>query len=75
MPINMSEWRRSMGDMREAFAREEARWEALSPKQRAFEKELSDAQWKRARDHIAFLDYCVAKKIDPNLVLPVRPKS
>ena len=73
MAINLSEMRRLMWNP-EAWRAETERWAALSPAQQKAEQAASDARWEAARKHIAFLDYCVAKKIDPNLVLPIAPK-
>ena len=76
MPISWSEWNKVLNvkTIREAFDREDARRAALTPEQRAEEQRLREMQDKRVREHIAFLDYCVSKKIDPNLVLPVKPR-
>ncbi len=61
--------------IRYAMAREDERRSALTPEMRAAEDRSNVARQERVRRHIAFLDYCVAKKIDPNLVLPVSPKK
>ncbi len=73
MPISHSAWYKSLDfdAIGRAFEAEEAREAALSPKQRAAEKDMRDARAERVRKHIAFLDYCVANKIKPGLVLPV----
>ena len=76
MPIAWSskEAKECWDGVREAIRREMDRWDALTPEQKAAEQKLTDARMAKARKHIAFLDYCVANKIDPNLVLPVKPK-
>ena len=73
MPINLTEWSRfwKSPQVIDAMSREYDRWQALTPEQRKAEQAEVDARWEKARKHIEFLDYCVAKKIDPNLVLPV----
>lgn len=70
MAINMENWRREFNaaSVREAMSKEYDRWERLTPEQRKAEEKGWEAKREKVRKHIAFLDYCVAKKIDPNLV-------
>ena len=70
MPINMELWREVFNspEAREAMSREYDRWQAMTPEQRKAEDKAIDARWEKARKHIAWLDYCASKKIDPNLV-------
>lgn len=76
MPINLEQWSafgRSKA-VADAYRKEFERWGAMTPAEREAEQKAVDARWEKARKHIAFLDFCVAKKIEPNLVLPVQPK-
>ncbi len=72
MPVNLSEMTRIMTspEAEEAWRRERDRWDALTAAQQDAECAIIDARMERARKRIAFLDYCVANKIDPNLGKP-----
>lgn len=76
MPINMAQWSEFWHSdaTKAAWDAHWARWHSLTPAEREKEYAWENARWEAARKHIAFLDYCVAKKIDPNLVLPVAPQ-
>lgn len=70
MPISFSDWYRSLNwdSIRAAFDEEERRRAAMTPDQRTAEQQLIDTRQERARRHIKWLDWCVANKVDPNLV-------
>ena len=77
MPVAWSskEAKECWDGVREDIRREMERWEALTPEAKAKEQKRTNAKWAEFHKHKAFLDYCVAKKIDPNLVLPIKAKD
>lgn len=70
MPISHSDWYKSL-DLKaigDALDREHERWNDLTPQQRKVEQDRIDARQEKCRKHVAWLDWCVANKVDPNLV-------
>lgn len=70
MAINIAGLREALGgpEAQAAWKREWDRWHALTPEEQKAERAEVDKRLEKSRKHIAWLDYCVAKKIDPNLV-------
>lgn len=70
MPINWANWMAQLRtpEVYAAFEREEARWDALSPEERAEENKIADARREKYRKHMEWLNYCAANGVHPGLV-------
>lgn len=70
MPLNYAKWMEMLRtpEAEAAWRQEFDRWEALTPAEQAEENKIANKRMEKIREHIRWLDYCVAAKIDPNLV-------